>query len=36
MTRIAILFERSGQETMFKVGEDPTLAAAVARISALD
>jgi aminoglycoside phosphotransferase (APT) family kinase protein len=34
-TRIAILFERSGQETMFKVGEDPTLAAAVRRITAL-
>lgn len=31
-TRIAILFERAGEPTMFKVGEDPTLAAALRRI----
>jgi aminoglycoside phosphotransferase (APT) family kinase protein len=31
-TRIAVLFERAGQPSMFKVGDDPTLAAAVARI----
>lgn len=31
-TRIALLFERAGQRSMFKVGQDPTLAAAVARI----
>jgi aminoglycoside phosphotransferase (APT) family kinase protein len=34
-TRIAILHERAGQRSMFKVGEDPTLAAAVARVAAL-
>jgi hypothetical protein len=33
-TRIAILFERAGQRSMFKLGQDPTLAAAVARIEA--
>lgn len=33
-TRIALLFERAGRRSMFKVGEDPTLAAAVARIDA--
>lgn len=33
-TRIALLFERAGQRSMFKVGQDPTLAAAVARIDA--
>lgn len=33
-TRIAILFERAGQRSMFKVGEDPTLAAALRRIEA--
>ena len=33
-TRIAVLHERAGQRSMFKVGEDPTLAAAVARIEA--
>lgn len=33
-TRIALLFERAGQRSMFKVGQDPTLAAAVARIEA--
>lgn len=32
-TRIALLFERAGQRSMFKVGQDPTLAAAVARIA---
>lgn len=32
-TRIAILFERHGRTSMFKVGEDPALAAALARIS---
>jgi aminoglycoside phosphotransferase (APT) family kinase protein len=31
-TRIALLHQRAGQRSMFKVGEDPTLAAAVARI----
>lgn len=31
-TRIALLFQRAGQRSMFKVGEDPTLAAAIARI----
>lgn len=31
-TRIALLFERAGQPSMFAVGRDPTLAAAVARI----
>ena len=33
-TRIAVLHQRAGQRSMFKVGEDPTLAAAVARIEA--
>ncbi len=33
-TRIAVLFERNGQKSMFKVGHDPTLGAAVARIDA--
>ena len=33
-TRIAILFERSGESTMFKPGEGPTLDAALARIAA--
>lgn len=31
-TRIALLFQRAGQRSMFKVGEDPTLAAALRRI----
>jgi len=31
-TRIAILFERAGQRSMFKPGHDPTLTAASARI----
>ena len=33
-TRIAVLFQRDGQRSMFKAGEDPTLAAALARIAA--
>lgn len=33
-TRIALLFERAGQRSMFRVGEDPTLAAATKRIDA--
>jgi aminoglycoside phosphotransferase (APT) family kinase protein len=33
-TRIAVLFARDGQRSMFKAGEDPTLAAALARIAA--
>jgi aminoglycoside phosphotransferase (APT) family kinase protein len=33
-TRIALLFERAGQRSMFRVGEDPTLAAATRRIDA--
>jgi len=33
-TRIAVLFQRAGQRTMFKVGQDPTLTAATARIAA--
>ena len=33
-TRIAVLFDRAGERSMFKIGEDPTLAAALARISA--
>jgi aminoglycoside phosphotransferase (APT) family kinase protein len=33
-TRLAVLFERAGQRSMFRIGEDPTLAAAVARIDA--
>jgi aminoglycoside phosphotransferase (APT) family kinase protein len=33
-TRIAILFERAGQASMFKIGQDPTLAAALTRIAA--
>ena len=32
--RIAVLFERAGQRSMFPVGQDPTLKAAVARIDA--
>jgi aminoglycoside phosphotransferase (APT) family kinase protein len=35
-TRIAVLFERAGQSSMFKPGEDPTLQAAIARIEAED
>jgi aminoglycoside phosphotransferase (APT) family kinase protein len=31
-TRIAVLHQRAGQPSMFKIGEDPTLAAAVARL----
>ncbi len=31
-TRIAVLFERAGQRSMFKVGDDPTLQAARRRI----
>jgi hypothetical protein len=31
-TRIALLFERTGRETMFRAGADPSLAAALARI----
>jgi len=31
-TRLAVLFERAGQRSMFRIGEDPTLAAAAARI----
>jgi aminoglycoside phosphotransferase (APT) family kinase protein len=31
-TRIALLFQQAGQRSMFKVGDDPTLAAAIARI----
>ena len=33
-TRIAVLFARNGQKSMFKVGQDPTIVAAVARIDA--
>lgn len=33
-TRLAILHERAGQKSMFKVGKDPTLAAALSRIDA--
>lgn len=33
-TRIALLHQRAGQRSMFKLGEDPTLAAALARIEA--
>jgi aminoglycoside phosphotransferase (APT) family kinase protein len=33
-TRIAILHERAGQPSMFRVGADPTLAAAVAKLDA--
>ncbi len=33
-TRIAILFQRAGRRSMFKLGQDPTLAAAIARIGA--
>ena len=33
-TRLAVLFERAGQKSMFRIGEDPTLAAAIARIEA--
>jgi aminoglycoside phosphotransferase (APT) family kinase protein len=32
-TRIAILHQRAGQPSMFKVGDDPTLAAALAKLS---
>lgn len=32
-TRITVLYERAGQRAMFRVGEDPTLAAAVAKLS---
>jgi aminoglycoside phosphotransferase (APT) family kinase protein len=32
-TRIAVLYERAGQQSMFRKGEDPTLAAALARLS---
>jgi aminoglycoside phosphotransferase (APT) family kinase protein len=32
-TRIGILFERAGQQTMFNTGEDPTLAAALDRMA---
>ena len=31
-TRIAILYDRAGETSMFKVGDDPTLAAALKRI----
>ena len=31
-TRLALLFQRAGRRSMFRIGEDPTLAAAVARI----
>jgi aminoglycoside phosphotransferase (APT) family kinase protein len=31
-TRIAVLHERAGQESMFQVGQDPTLAAALRRL----
>jgi aminoglycoside phosphotransferase (APT) family kinase protein len=31
-TRLAVLFERAGQRSMFTVGHDPTLAAAAARV----
>ena len=34
-TRIALLFERAGQRSMFKVGQDPTLAAARRRIESV-
>lgn len=33
-TRIAILFERAGQQSRFTLGQDPTLAAALTRIGA--
>ncbi len=33
-TRIAVLFARAGQKSMFKLGEDPTLLAALRRIEA--
>jgi aminoglycoside phosphotransferase (APT) family kinase protein len=35
-TRIAVLFERAGQESMFRIGHDPALAAALSRIAARD
>jgi aminoglycoside phosphotransferase (APT) family kinase protein len=35
-TRMALLHDRAGQKSMFKVGDDPTLAAAVRRIAAID
>lgn len=34
-TRIALLDQANGQKSMFKIGEDPTLKAALARISSL-
>lgn len=34
-TRIAVLFERSGRRSMFRVGDDPACAAACARIARL-
>jgi aminoglycoside phosphotransferase (APT) family kinase protein len=33
-TRLAVLFARAGQRSMFRIGEDPTLMAAVRRIEA--
>ena len=33
-TRIAVLFERAGQESIFRIGHDPALAAALGRIAA--
>jgi aminoglycoside phosphotransferase (APT) family kinase protein len=33
-TRIAVLFERVGQTSMFTIGHDPALAAALGRITA--
>ena len=33
-TRIAVLFERAGQPSMFELGEDPSLSAALGRIEA--
>ena len=32
-TRIAVLHQRAGRRSMFRIGEDPTLAAAVARLA---
>jgi aminoglycoside phosphotransferase (APT) family kinase protein len=32
-TRIAVLHQRAGQRSMFKIGEDPTLAAALRRLA---
>jgi len=34
-TRIALLFERAGHDSMFKAGEDPSLQAALRRIDAI-